>query len=964
MLKQVLVFIFCVIAGVAMAEYNYPKAYWGIWPRNGGTVKSHIVARKRHVDFTATSNSVMLYTRANLKGASLYAMQFDVKVSELKQQPNAQGKISVRFQQSTAKRKDCGMTNFAWQPESGRYSYSFITPAKADSAMIGLPQLTGIEGKFTITDCQIKELPIAVQAVRFAAMPSEADWAKAPAMNGFFLNGSDIPATAESELKIGYDDSNLYVRVICHEQNPEKLKKAATAFDGAVYRDDSVELFLASGDKAYQFMLNAIGTRADGELKQPFPGEPLKFHGSWNGNWSGKGTIGKKSWTADFAIPFATLGVKPEAGNILKLNAMRNSRSGQNESSQLDRRFGIPSAVKYFSELRFGDKSAELHRSCEDMNKEPLRVERKKNKRAEFPRRDGKYLVVQAGCGFELEGYSRGFQLKNKADWLNRQLTFLDNMMSASMNCPAYFPWVEDRMGGKQKFSEICSRYPELRFSLAVHNSSHDRSVIADGTANFYSGRFSNLADAALGKRINDWLENYLTSRPDIVKYLLYARGYDEPTNSLKACFSISTNEKCRPALQKLDAEIRNSTGYGRFGLCDLNATNNDPDAPFRNIAFMRWWNQEAVKPLQKQREILRRLAPGVAFMPITSNNCSAYSGVELLPDFGACGDWLGVDPYPSATMSLISRERALYHTGFATRLAYDLAAPAKIYTYIQAFRYHGYNPTVNDLREWTSQALKNGADIIAWYGLKNLEDCPAVYPETLRLSKIITGMKPLALPEKSPAAILFNYVGEWGQFKFAQMDYYNLYVILGEKLKSDFAFISDRQIDKQGDIPEYIRLCIAPSLEYVTPETANALERFVRRGGTLVILDPDAFRAAPDATVLPQRKIFAGADLQNRRKDNSLRWNGRKMTMFTNSPEAYVCNVPEGGKVEMTYADNIPAASRTKLGKGQVIFFASRPFVINNGITDDVSWSNYFGSLLREHKIRTNLPHWDFLLP
>jgi hypothetical protein len=127
-----------------------------------------------------------------------------------------------------------------------------------------------------------------------------------------------------------------------------------------------------------------------------------------------------------------------------------------------------------------------------------------------------------------------------------------------------------------------------------------------------------------------------------------------------------------------------------------------------------------------------------------------------------------------------------------------DLSPRCRTYLYAQGFKYCGTAPNPENIREWASQGLKNGCEIINWYADANREDCPDAYNEILRVSKIITAMRPLKLPGHTKTAILYSDINTWGNFDSAMHSYYCLYSILGEKLKCWFEFVSDTQLDNK----------------------------------------------------------------------------------------------------------------------------------------------------------------------
>ncbi len=955
----------------AAAGYDFNKAFWSCWPRNAGRVESLRDRGKRTVsfEFQSSATPVSVYTRGTGNAGELCRLDIEFECSNRQISESSSAKIRIAFQDESKRPGGAGEISQdlpSLTDGRNRFSCSFVMPDGAIDYQISL-YFTGISGKITVTDCRVEVLPQVAVIVPDAGKTAAARYVTATGINGFFRYGSAYPAAADSTLFLTYDRENLYVKVICHESDISRLRTAVREPDGPVYLDDSVELFLAHGDRVWQLVANSAAVRCDGELKTVIPGDPRRFDVSWNGSWQVRSDRGEGSWSVEFTVPFADLGFVPVEGAVLRINVLRNRRGTGPEQTQLDRRFGMPGNDVHFSLITFRNSDALFSRSMMDMDGDTLAVSRQKREFANVPRRDGNYLVIGPGCDIYLERYSAPFREENRENWPQKTLEIIAAMQNNGMSVPAFYPWVIPHLGGRENYARIIAAYPDLKFALAIHNTSHDRSVIDSG-ATYFHGRSSNIGDEKLGKCTAEFLEKFLTENADAVSRSIFARGFDEPTNSLISCFSYSLNPENLTALRALDEFIRQNYGYGKYGMPDLNRGMADPDDGLRHIAFCRWWNDQAAATFNRLRAVLKSHAPQMPFMPLVCNTVAAYSGFEELPLLARCGDWIGVDPYPTATCSIFSAARAVYHTGFCTKLAHDLAAPGRIFVYVQAFRYHGQSPSAENLTEWVSQALKNGADIISFYALKNLEECPDIYPQILSLSRRITTMKPLALPENSPVAILYNYVGNWGRFDRGQMDYYSLYSILAEKIKGDFAFISDRQLMEDKKVPSRVKVCIAPALEYVDKQVAGALENFVRNGGTLIILDPEAFRIAPDGDPVTQRQSLLGDPVTSVIPASGFIYFGQSrkpLRLFADNGAKYRAVVPPAdAEVEAVWKNGRCAAYRRQVGNGKVIYFAVNPFANADAAFQAGNWVEYFYNFFQENSVRRGMKIWDFVLP
>lgn len=116
-----------------------------------------------------------------------------------------------------------------------------------------------------------------------------------------------------TEIRLAYDDANLYAAFTCHEDRMDQLKAEYPRRDDKVWRDDSVSVFLdTKRDRKHHFQLCAsvVGAKYDGT-------EVIDNPDSWNGDWEVKIEKQAKQWRILIAIPFASLGLgTPKPGTV------------------------------------------------------------------------------------------------------------------------------------------------------------------------------------------------------------------------------------------------------------------------------------------------------------------------------------------------------------------------------------------------------------------------------------------------------------------------------------------------------------------------------------------------------------------------------------------------------------------------------------------------------------------------
>ena len=951
-----------------------PNAGWNNWPRNSSIILERS-ADRRGATFTAKSpgDNAACYTYIRLQKNVTYSINFKLTCEDIIQTPGGTAMLTLDFQKKNGKAS--GDAAMQWKldlPAKGQtkeYNFEFTTPANSESARMHVLRFKGMGGKFIIKDLHVE--PIAdtvVVAKTFTPITldgklTEPVWSESGKITRFYRFGTDKVQEVGSEMYIAYDDRNLYLGVRCFEPAADKIVAKETRHDSPVWSDDSVEFFVASPNNcAMQLVFNTIGGQYDCELYQKVPGDPWRGLGERNYSWQTKAVVEKDRWTAELVLPFKEFGITPKSGQKWRINIVRNRRvpGVTRSSAQWNMQAGNLKNVDKFSTLEFNNEFGVLNRYREQMLDDPLKIERKVERFAELPRKaDGQYKVYGLGC-FLINSYSAKFKKENGPTWHLRQKKMLEEMKDAADATPIGYPWLS-YFGSREELLELLKKN-NWKFTCNLHNSSQDRQAIREGAVLKVRANLVNAADPLLHKITMAWGHERFKKDAWIIPHLAWVVSTDEPTNTIYESHSVTKNVEKAAELKLISEEIKKNYGFGKYGLFDNFAPNDDADAPFRRIAFLKYWNEKVIGFKRNERDLVKHYAPEVPFMAVNAfNTVSTFRGIEVFPDFAEVSDIGCVDPYPTSTLAQCGRERALYHTGFSAKTLNDMNRGKLTAVYIQAFNYCGRAPVAENLREWASQALKNGADILRWYTDANLETAPGCYEEMLRVSRIVRRTKPLALPEKSPVGILYSYIAHWGKFDIEQNAEYALYVIMGEKLKGNFKFISDYEVANGRTNIADSKVIIAPNLKYLARSVADKLVKYVENGGRLIIMDAEAFAFADDGTPLAaQRKKLIGAEIGKRRGDKSIIFNGKE----TAAEAAYSVKAPADAKVIATYADNTPAAFERKVGKGSVVYFAAEPFRSARQINNSGEWGKFLAGEMLKAGEKLDHKFWDFMIP
>ena len=165
------------------------------------------------------------------------------------------------------------------------------------------------------------------QRIELDGLLSEAVWQTAPPATGFRQREPDegAPASEETEVRVLYDESTLYVGILARDSDPQRIISRILQRDRVMEPqfagspgfagDDGVAiLFDPFHDhrNAVIFATNPNGAEFDGLLT-----DESEFNVDWRGIWEVRAQRVAEGWSAEFAIPFRTLRYPPDADGAL-----------------------------------------------------------------------------------------------------------------------------------------------------------------------------------------------------------------------------------------------------------------------------------------------------------------------------------------------------------------------------------------------------------------------------------------------------------------------------------------------------------------------------------------------------------------------------------------------------------------------------------------------------------------------
>ena len=161
----------------------------------------------------------------------------------------------------------------------------------------------------------------------------EPDWARAPMARGFIQSDprEGEPATEDTDVRVLYDATNLYIGVFAHDREPHNILTSELTKDFNRESGDDFEIILDTFHderNGYMFATNAHGAKWDAQTIN----EGREINENWDGLWDVKARITEAGWYAEIAIPFRTLRFSSADEQTWGINFQRRIRR-RNEDS-------------------------------------------------------------------------------------------------------------------------------------------------------------------------------------------------------------------------------------------------------------------------------------------------------------------------------------------------------------------------------------------------------------------------------------------------------------------------------------------------------------------------------------------------------------------------------------------------------------------------------------------------------
>ncbi len=166
----------------------------------------------------------------------------------------------------------------------------------------------------------------------------EAAWRQAPTIGDLVqrIPVAGAAPTERTEVRLLYDEDNLYIGVMCHDAEPDRVLASQMARDASLNADDRLAIVLDTfrdQSNAFHFATNPAGAMVDGLVFAN--GET---NDDWDGIWIVRTARTGAGWSAEFAIPFKTLSF-PAGETVWGFNISRTIQRKLEENRWTGARF-------------------------------------------------------------------------------------------------------------------------------------------------------------------------------------------------------------------------------------------------------------------------------------------------------------------------------------------------------------------------------------------------------------------------------------------------------------------------------------------------------------------------------------------------------------------------------------------------------------------------------------------------
>jgi len=809
-----------------------------------------------------------------------------------------------------------------------------------------------------------------------------------------------------------HDNEFLYVAFRCSEKDMNSirlLRRNPEEKDNSIWDDDCVEIFIdpfnSGNEKFYQIIVNSGGIVYDAAYG----------NAGWDSGLKTAVSSDDKGWTVETAIPFASFPYAPKGCELWSFNFAREKKS-PSEISCLKSGEDALKSLSHFSEFGFqpekeafpfilkklqdGLKMAAVFEFNNDSSDKTYKVEipeefvkfANPGEHIEIPYKiaekqnslnikvsEGKEIIYkntvtiykrppiivvnkisnplykelwsQEPAGLaknggmywsHLKDYNelRTFALQYGLRYIYEE-TFKDSAENKLMTIGAY-PEIEKLADMNRKYGVKFIYRPNFKVPDAPHASAHTKTAIPF------------IFDPRCQKKYFQTIKD-MRGMKDMIWAVFFGDELSE--TAITTGINLFAEKKdSYPYIRQVDKEVKKLYGGGVYGIPE---SMNDPN-PYRWIAYRHWLNDKLIAMMKQTYVETKKISPDIYV--ISDDGISAQNCVYDFSQFKDVCDIITNQLYPK-------RNPDLDDFGFLTKYIADLSSCKEIWPCPHIEEY-GYSFTPEEVLAKLSETVRSGATGFHYYlsdtiGRRTKKKylyseyfgAPERWQTEMAVLKEMGQMNRLKFPAPdsaifTPMDTLRSYVGlAYPEKAFA------LHSFLGPNAGLWFKYTNESLLDS---IKNYKVIFVADA-KYLRKEAFLKLKDYVENGGTLVVLDPQAFLFTElGESLASERSELLGITETVDAKHNNLSYKSQNLSV--SGLYNFNCKLRKGASAAATFEDGTPGIIHNTVGKGNVWCFAVNPLSLR--IVPDNAWKNFFKEFSKSLSLKCDNDIWRFRFP
>ena len=842
--------------------------------------------------------------------------------------------------------------------------FPFTVPQNANGIHLEI-SCAGLKGQVVFDDIKITldqgklAIPYLEKAPALQGKIEQDFLDKAVKLTDFVSFPAGKTAAEKTEVYLGMTGDTLYGTAFLF--HPERIvkKNAKSARDNrVVFRNESLEFFITQTGRTdtpyYHFAFDTAGNILDAQEMSP----------DWNSKcqaWGGE--ISKQCSFIQFMIPLKDIGYDEHSARGLvkllwKINISRNHTSGTRVYSTW-----TPLKSSFHEIRNFRLFYGEGKNYGQVLSGISIPAAAGSN----AMQSDDIYWKTAKRLYKELHTKKVPFQGKNSVTIWHHP-THPRNIANALQYGYSYS--IDEILDEYKKYNI----HPDIRLSGTppkVLDWCKKTGIGAMVYFGYYNHHYKAIYDPEIKKKIVDEMDAFLKKHDGMIMGIrLGDEVLSQYDNSLikKATNPAYKNDvKLQKALEK----IKRDYGYGKFSI--PSAVNADNE-PFQWLAIRKYCLDQMLD-LQKELFRLSRKYKQPDGSPLV---CKSWGGTEwmhlLQPSrFAPYVDVVNVQSNPQfpqrpAFMAKYMKDLSgkpvwgICHTE-NTYGSFGPEKTAAIFSQLVRGGATGFEHWPSD---WRGTTRKKGGTIFCRYG-----HLPR-WQTTLDISKRIQAMPLLNFPKEDFAFFLScdtALAKRWNHMDEEE----NLFSLLGPAAGTWFRFISDTQLqNKTVKLSDWKTIVIAKA-HILDPKLAPQFKDFLRKGGTLICVDPEIYKYGPDAVSQEHlAKDIFGTDKAAIASSANLKLHLSKHPYWDGIGKARVLPVlgsakyklipAKGTEVLATFSDGSAAITMKNYpGGGRAILAATRPI---RAYSEEPAWITLAKYTAKKLNCAVDNDIWNFNFP